>query len=95
MTEKEKELYKITATAQDLIQHVDPSKTRNEYIHYIEKPRPKVDNVYYNFKDLVDAMNDDKNGTFKITINIPFLGVGTFVAFKSAPILNVPFYHHS
>ena len=45
VTEKEKELYKITATAQDLIQHVDPSKTRNEYIHYIEKPRPKVDNV--------------------------------------------------
>lgn len=66
VTEKEKELYKITATAQDLIQHVDPSKTRNEYIHYIEKPRPKVDNVYYNFKDLVDAMNADKNGTFKI-----------------------------
>ena len=66
VTEKEKELYKITATAQDLIQHVDPSKTRNEYIHYIEKPRPKVDNVYYNFKDLVDAMNTDKNGTFKL-----------------------------
>ena len=66
VTEKEKELYKITATAQDLIQHVDPSKTRNEYIHYIEKLRPKVDNVYYNFKDLVDAMNADKNGTFKI-----------------------------
>ena len=66
VTEKEKELYKITATAQDLIQHVDPTKTRNEYIHYIEKPRPKVDNVYYNFKDLVDAMNADKNGTFKI-----------------------------
>ena len=66
VTEKEKELYKITTTAQDLIQHVDPSKTRNEYIHYIEKPRPKVDNVYYNFKDLVDAMNADKNGTFKI-----------------------------
>ncbi|WP_173212624.1 SIALI-17 repeat-containing surface protein [Streptococcus sp. 4886] len=66
VTEKEKELYKITATAQDLIQHVDPSKTRNEYIHYIEKPVPKVDNVYYNFKELVDAMNADKNGTFKI-----------------------------
>ena len=79
VTEKEKELYKITATAQDLIQHVDPSKTRNEYIHYIEKPRPKVDNVYYNFKDLVDAMNADKNGTFKIgadlnATNVPAAG---------------------
>lgn len=66
VTEKEKELYKITATAQDLIQHVDPSKVRNQYIHYLEKPRPKDDNIYYNFKELVDAMNADKNGTFKL-----------------------------
>ena len=77
VTEKEKELYKITATAQDLIQHVDPSKTRNEYIHYIEKPRPKVDNVYYNFKDLVDAMNADKNGTFKIGVDLNATNVPT------------------
>ena len=77
VTEKEKELYKITATAQDLIQHVDPSKTRNEYIHYIEKPRPKVDNVYYNFKDLVDAMNADKNGTFKIGADLNATNVPT------------------
>ena len=66
VTEKEKELYKITATAQDLIQHTDPTKVRNKYVHYIEKPHPKEDNVYYNFKDLVDAMNVNKNGTFKI-----------------------------
>ena len=77
VTEKEKELYKITATAQDLIQHVDPSKTRNEYIHYIEKPRPKVDNVYYNFKYLVDAMNADKNGTFKIGADLNATNVPT------------------
>ena len=77
VTEKEKELYKITATAQDLIQHVDPSKTRNEYIHYIEKPRPKVDNVYYNFKDLVDAMNADKNGTFKLGADLNATNVPT------------------
>ncbi|MDU2560192.1 MAG: ZmpA/ZmpB/ZmpC family metallo-endopeptidase [Streptococcus mitis] len=77
VTEKEKELYKITATAQDLIQHVDPSKTRNEYIHYIEKPRPKDDNVYYNFKDLVDAMNTDKNGTFKLGADLNATNVPT------------------
>ena len=77
VTEKEKELYKITATAQDLIQHVDPSKTRNEYIHYIEKPRPKIDNVYYNFKDLVDAMNVNKNGTFKIGSDLNATNVPT------------------
>ena len=77
VTEKEKELYKITATAQDLIQHTDPTKVRNQYIHYIEKPVPKVDNVYYNFKELVDAMNTDKNGTFKIGADLNATNVPT------------------
>ncbi|HGJ6968701.1 TPA: zinc metalloprotease D [Streptococcus pneumoniae] len=66
VTEKEKELYKITASAQDLIQHVDPSKTRNEYIHYIEKPVPKVNNVYYNFNELVRDMQEHPNDEFKL-----------------------------
>ena len=66
VTEEGKKLYKITAEAQDLIQHTDPTKVRNKYVHYIEKTHPKEDNVYYNFKDLVDAMNVNKNGTFKI-----------------------------
>ena len=77
VTEKEKELYKITATAQDLIQHVDPTKVRNKYVHYIEKPVPKIDNVYYNFKELVDAMNADKNGTFKIGADLNATNVPT------------------
>ncbi|CVO52511.1 zinc metalloprotease ZmpD [Streptococcus pneumoniae] len=63
VTEEGQKLYKITAEAQDLIQHTDPTKVRNKYVYYIEKPHPKEDNVYYNFKDLVDAMNTDKNGT--------------------------------
>ena len=70
VSEKEKELFKITATAQDLIQHVDPSKVRNQYIHYLEKPVPKTDNVYYNFKELVEAMRADMKGTFKIGANL-------------------------
>ena len=79
VTEKEKELYKITATAQDLIQHVDPTKVRNQYIHYLEKPVPKTDNVYYNFKELVEAMRADMKGTFKIgadlnATNVPAAG---------------------
>ena len=79
VTEKEKELYKITATAQDLIQHTDPSKVRNQYIHYLEKPVPKTDNVYYNFKELVEAMRADMKGTFKIgadlnATNVPAAG---------------------
>ena len=79
VTEKEKELFKITATAQDLIQHTDPSKVRNQYIHYLEKPVPKTDNVYYNFKELVEAMRADMKGTFKIgadlnATNVPAAG---------------------
>ena len=77
VTEEGKKLYKITAEAQDLIQHTNPTKVRNKYVHYIEKPVPKVDNVYYNFKELVDAMNADKNGTFKIGADLNATGVPT------------------
>ena len=77
VTEEGKKLYKITAEAQDLIQHTNPTKVRNKYVHYIEKPVPKVDNVYYNFKELVDAMNADKNGTFKIGADLNATNVPT------------------
>ena len=77
VTEEGKKLYKITAEAQDLIQHADSTKVRNKYVHYIEKPVPKVDNVYYNFKELVDAMNADKNGTFKIGADLNATNVPT------------------
>ena len=77
VTEKEKELFKITATAQDLIQHTDPTKVRNQYIHYLEKPVPKTDNVYYNFKELVEAMRADMKGTFKIGADLNATNVPT------------------
>ncbi|HEW5819059.1 TPA: SIALI-17 repeat-containing surface protein [Streptococcus pneumoniae] len=77
VTEEGQKLYKITAEAQDLIQHTDPTKVRNKYVHYIEKPVPKVDDVYYNFKELVDAMNADKNGTFKIGADLNATNVPT------------------
>ena len=77
VTEEGKKLYKITAEAQDLIQHIDPSKARNKYVYYIEKPQPKEDNVYYNFKYLVDAMNVNKNGTFKIGADLNATNVPT------------------
>ena len=77
VTEEGQKLYKITAEAQDLIQHIDPSKARNKYVYYIEKPHPKEDNVYYNFKDLVEAMNVNKNGTFKIGADLNATNVPT------------------
>ncbi|HEU7561576.1 TPA: G5 domain-containing protein [Streptococcus pneumoniae] len=78
VTEKEKELYKITASAQDLIQHVDPSKTRNEYIHYIEKPVPKINNVYYNFNELVRDMQEHPNDEFKLGADLNATNVSAF-----------------
>ena len=59
-------LYKVTARAVDLIQHTDPSKIRNEYVYYMEKPRPKIGNVYYNFKELIEDMQKKPDGEFKL-----------------------------
>ncbi|CON67470.1 zinc metalloprotease ZmpD [Streptococcus pneumoniae] len=77
VTEEGQKLYKITAEAQDLIQHVDPSKTRNEYIHYIEKPRPKVGNVYYSFKELIEDMQANPTGEFKLGADLNAVNVPT------------------
>ncbi|MTW25883.1 ZmpA/ZmpB/ZmpC family metallo-endopeptidase-related protein, partial [Streptococcus pneumoniae] len=63
---------------QDLIQHVDPSKTRNEYIHYIEKPVPKVNNVYYNFNELVRDMQEHPNDEFKLGADLNATNVSAF-----------------
>ena len=58
--------YKVTATAPDLVQHTDASKLANEYVHYIAKPKQKVDNVYYDFAELVDAIQKNPEGEYKI-----------------------------
>ena len=59
-------LYKVTATAPDLVQHTDSSKLANEYVYYIAKPTPKVDNVYYDFAELVEAIQNNPEGEYKI-----------------------------
>ena len=59
-------LYKVTATAPDLVQHTDSSKLANEYVYYIAKPKPKVDNVYYDFAELVEAIQNNPEGEYKI-----------------------------
>ena len=75
VTEEGKKLYKITAEAQDLVQHTDPNKVRNQYIHYIEKPVPKVGNVYYDFKELVEDMQKDPTGEFKLGADLNAVNV--------------------
>ena len=61
-----KTLYKITATAPDLVQHTDASKLANEYVHYFEKQKLKEGNVYYSFNELVKDMQADPAGEFKL-----------------------------
>ena len=78
VTEEGKKLYKITTEAQDLIQHTYPTKVRNKYVHYIEKPIPKVNNVYYNFNELVRDMQEHPNGEFKLGADLNATNVSAF-----------------
>ena len=61
-----KTLYKVTATAPDLVQHTDASKLANEYVHYFEKQKVKEGNVYYSFNELVKDMQANPTGEFKL-----------------------------
>ena len=58
--------YKVIATAPDLVQHTDASKLANEYVHYIAKSKQKVGNVYYDFAELVEAIQNNPEGEYKI-----------------------------
>ena len=58
--------YKITAEATDLIQHSKDEQIKNEYTYYIAKPKQKENNVYYDFGELVKAIQDNPEGDYKI-----------------------------
>lgn len=64
-------VYKVTAVADNLVDRGTDSTFVNEYIHYIEKSKAHVDNVYYDFKELVDAIQTNPAGEYRIgqTIN--------------------------
>ncbi len=72
-----KTLYKVVAKAPDLIQRRDDDTFSEEYVHYFEKQKPAEDNVYYNFNDLVKAMQANKNGTFKLGADLNAANVPT------------------
>ena len=72
-----KTLYKVTATAPDLIQHTDASKLSNEYVHYFEKQKLKEGNVYYSFNELVKDMQANPNGEFKLGADLNAANVPT------------------
>ena len=72
-----KTLYKVTATAPDLVQHTDASKLANEYIHYFEKQKLKEGNVYYSFDELVKDMKANPTGEFKLGADLNAANVPT------------------
>ena len=61
-----KTLYKVTATAPDLVQRNGENKLSETYTHYFTKPKAHEGDVYYDFNELVKAMQTNPTGTFKL-----------------------------
>ena len=60
-----RDVYKIVANANNLIQHENNNVLEN-YTYYLPKTQQSETEVYTSFKNLVDAMNIDPNGTFRL-----------------------------
>ena len=59
------DVYKIVGQANDLIQHENNSTLEN-YTYYIPKTVNSENGVYTSFKNLVDAINSNPRGTFRL-----------------------------
>ena len=58
-------VYKIVASANNLIQH-ENNKVQDNYTYYLPKTQQSETGVYTSFKNLVDAMNRDPYGEFRL-----------------------------
>ena len=72
-----KTLYKVVAKAPDLVQRRADDTLSEEYVHYFEKQLPKIGNVYYNFKELIEDMQKDPTGEFKLGADLNAANVPT------------------
>ena len=72
-----KALFKVTAKAPDLVQRNADNQFTEEYVHYFAKPKAREGDVYYDFNELVKAMQDNKNGTFKLGADLNAANVPT------------------
>ena len=72
-----KTLYKVVAKAPDLVQRRADNTLSEEYVHYFEKQKAKSGNVYYNFKELIEAMQKDPTGEFKLGADLNAANVPT------------------
>ena len=62
--------YKVSAKSQDLVQRTSENKIEDTYSYYIAKPKSKIENVYYNFNELIRDMQENPTGIFKIGQNL-------------------------
>ena len=72
-----KALFKVTAKAPDLVQRNADNQFTEEYVHYFAKQKAHEGDVYYDFNDLVKAMQANKNGTFKLGADLNAANVPT------------------
>ena len=72
-----KTLYKVVAKTPDLVQRRADDTLSEEYVHYFEKQLPKVDNVYYNFNELIKDMQANPMGEFKLGADLNAVNVPT------------------
>ena len=77
VTVEGKTLYKVTAKAPDLVQHTNGNELSEEYVHYFAKPKSHEENVYYDFNELVKAMQANRKGTFKLGADLNAANVPT------------------
>ncbi|WP_112443911.1 ZmpA/ZmpB/ZmpC family metallo-endopeptidase [Streptococcus sp. 596553] len=65
VTRDSQEVYKIVGQANDLIQHENNS-TLDNYTYYLPKMVRSENGVYTSFKNLVEAMNSNPSGEFRL-----------------------------
>ena len=72
-----KALFKVTAKAPDLVQRNADNQFTEEYVHYFAKPKAQEGDVYYDFNELVKAMQANPSGTFKLGADLNAANVPT------------------
>ena len=61
-----KAVYKVTAAADNLVQRDAQNHFAQTYSYYIEKPQASQANVYYDFAELVNAIQANPSGEFRL-----------------------------
>ena len=61
-----KAVYKVTAEADNLVQRDAQNHFAQTYSYYIEKPKASQVNVYYDFAELVNAIQANPSGEFRL-----------------------------